>query len=86
MAYKRSPIGGCTKVGSCNSVSITRITACIDCEYSGLDDSSIPKIQRQLDNLIHERDQYTTDSLLYQHMKHEIDELKHKVKKAGKAL
>jgi hypothetical protein len=83
MVYKESPLGGCTKIGSCNRLSITNITPCIDCEYSVLDETSVPKIERQLAHLESERDQYTPESLFYQHTQNEIDELNRKLRKNG---
>lgn len=83
MAFKESPLGGCTKVGSCKYLSITSITACIDCEHSVLDETSYKKIGREVENLIKERDLYPLGSLLYQHTQDEIDQLQRKITKAG---
>jgi hypothetical protein len=81
MAFKESPLGGCTKVGSCDRLSITHITACIDCEHSILDEKSIPRIEKQITNLKIERDQYKPGSLFYEHTQCEIDELNKKLVK-----
>lgn len=81
MVYKESPLGGCTKIGSCDRLSITNITPCVDCEHSVLDETSLPKIQRQLSHLETERDQYEPGSLFYQHTQNEIDELNRKLRK-----
>lgn len=85
MVYKESPLGGCTKLGSCDRLSITNITPCVDCEHSVLDETSTPKIRRQLNHLEAERDQYDPESLFYQHAQNEIDALKRKLAKNGKA-
>jgi hypothetical protein len=81
MAFKESPLGGCTKVGSCDRLSITHITECIECEHSILDEKSIPKIQKQIANLKIERNQYKPGSLFYEHTQREIDELNKKLVK-----
>lgn len=85
MVYKESPLGGCTKLGSCDRLSITNITPCVDCEHSVLDETSVLKIRRQLSHLISERDQYDPESLFYQHAQNEIDALMRKLAKNGNA-
>lgn len=81
MVYKESPLGGCTKIGSCDRLSITNITPCVNCEHSVLDETSIPKIERHISNLEIERDQYDLNSLFYLHTQNEISELKGKLDK-----
>ena len=87
MAYKEGPIGGCSKVGSCSKLSLSVVTACLDCEFSILDETSFEKVMAEIDSLVVERDQYEVGSLFYKAIQEDIDDLNRALSKktGGKA-
>ncbi|QKU22852.1 hypothetical protein [Acinetobacter lwoffii] len=40
LAYKQTPLGGCSRVGPCNKLGFAHVTACITCKDSIFDSSS----------------------------------------------
>ncbi|MCT8166768.1 MULTISPECIES: hypothetical protein [unclassified Pseudomonas] len=84
MVYKDGPIGGCTNLEACNKISFTRVTACILCEKSILDDnSSLNKINRAVRKLRREQDLFAPDSPFRIQIESEIKMIHKELDKRG---
>lgn len=75
LSYKKTPLGGCARQGSCNKLGFAYITACIDCKDSIFDSSSTVALKKTR-KLYEERlKKYDFDSITYKQIKIEIDSI-----------
>lgn len=51
IAYKQTPLGGCSMKGSCDKLSLAHISACVTCPNAVFNDRSIKALSRLKDSL-----------------------------------
>lgn len=84
MAYKVTPVGGCTNLDHCDKISFTSIFACIDCEKSIFDEElSLRKINKGINNLKQAQQVYSQNNAQYRQLESEIQSLYMKLEKRG---
>lgn len=84
MAYKESPLGGCTNLNPCDKIGFISIFACLDCQYSILDSNkSIRNIRYGITKLQKSRAMFPSTSPFYKQLSLEIDTVYSQVQRAG---
>ncbi|UUS57327.1 hypothetical protein MST16_15050 [Acinetobacter sp. YH16040_T] len=81
IAYKPSLFGACTNPDSCEKISFTAITSCLNCAHSIFDVESAEKMQKAVQRLRRVRDEQAQDSLLYGQMDSDIMALNKTIQK-----
>ena len=81
IAYKPSLFGACTNPDSCEKISFTAITSCLNCAHSIFDVESTEKMQKAVQRLRRVRDAQAQDSLLYGQMDSDIMALNKTIQK-----
>lgn len=64
ISFKEGPLGGCSKVGKCDKLSITRLVPCLGCEDAIQDDIVTPKKVEQYLNVLNKRLSFHTEGSL----------------------
>ena len=75
LSYKRTPLGGCSKVGACDKLGFSYITACIDCKDSIFDSSSKVALNKTKQAYVARLSQYEPDSITYKQLQIEINSI-----------
>ncbi len=81
IAYKPSLFGACTNANSCEKISFTAITSCLNCAHAVFDASSAGKMEKAAQRLERARDGQVRDSLLYKQIDSEIAALANTIQK-----
>lgn len=72
IAYKPSLFGACTNPDSCEKISFTAITSCLNCTHAVFNAGSAEKMQKAVQRLQRARDTQVPSSLLYGQMDRDI--------------
>jgi hypothetical protein len=75
LSYKRTPLGGCSKVGACDKLGYSYITACIDCKDSIFDSSSKVALKKTKQAYFDRLKKYDFDSVTYKQLQIEINSI-----------
>lgn len=75
LSYKRTPLGGCSKVGACDKLGFSYITACIDCKDSIFDSSSKVALNKTKQAYVARLSKYEPDSITYKQLQIEINSI-----------
>ena len=75
MAYKKTPLGGCSKIGACDKLGFSYITACIDCKDSIFDSSSKVALKKTKQAYFDRLKKYDFDSVTYKQLQIEINSI-----------
>lgn len=75
LAYKKTPLGGCSRVGSCNKLGFAHVTACLNCKDSIFDSSSKVALVKTKKAFESRLIKYESDSIHAQQLKIEINSL-----------
>lgn len=75
LSYKKTPLGGCSKIGACDKLGFSYITACIDCKDSILDSSSKVALNRTKQVYIARLSKYDVNSVTYKQLQIEINSI-----------
>lgn len=81
IAYKTSLFGACTNPDSCEKISFTAITSCLNCAHAVFDTGSAEKMQKAVQRLQRARDIQASSSLLYGQMDSDIMALNKTIQK-----
>ena len=81
IAYKASLFGACTNPDSCEKISFTAITSCLNCAHAVFDTGSAEKMQKAVQRLQRARDTQAPSSLLYGQMHSDIMALNKTIQK-----
>lgn len=83
MSFREGPIGGCTNIGTCDNLSVTKIGGpCLGCANFIGDDDSIAAAELALKTLYKTRDRYKKSSLHYRQVQSDINDFETKLNKA----
>ncbi|MEQ1388823.1 hypothetical protein ABLT88_04825 [Acinetobacter radioresistens] len=72
LTYKPSLFGGCTNPDSCERISFTAISSCIDCSFAVFDNNTETKIAKAKTYMVKARDMQPQESPMYQQLNKEI--------------
>lgn len=75
LSYKKTPLGGCARQGSCNRLGFSYITACIDCKDSIFDSSSKVVLNKTKQAYQERLMKYEQDSITYKQLVIEINSI-----------
>ena len=75
LSYKKTPLGGCSKIGSCDKLGFSYITACIDCKDSIFDSSSKEALHKTKQMYLTRLSKYNVDSITYRQLQIEINSI-----------
>lgn len=75
LSYKKTPLGGCARQGSCNRLGFSYITACIDCKDSIFDSSSKVALNKTKKAYQERLMKYEQDSITYKQLVIEINSI-----------
>lgn len=75
LSYKKTPLGGCARQGSCNRLGFSYITACIDCKDSIFDSSSKVSLNKTKQAYQERLMKYEQDSITYKQLVIEINSI-----------
>ena len=75
LSYKKTPLGGCARQGSCNRLGFSYITACIDCKDSIFDSSSKVALNKTKQAYKESLIKYEQDSITYKQLIIEINSI-----------
>ncbi len=75
LSYKKTPLGGCSKIGACDKLGFSYITACIDCKDSIFDSSSKAALDKTKQAYIAQLNKYEPDSITYKQLQIEINSI-----------
>lgn len=81
IAYKASLFGACTNPDSCEKISFTAITSCLNCAHAIFDIASAEKMNKAVQRLQRVRDAQVQGSLLYGQMDRDIVALNKTIQK-----
>ncbi len=81
IAYKTSLFGACTNPDSCEKISFTAITSCLNCAHAIFDIASAEKMNKAVQRLQRVRDAQVQGSLLYGQMDRDIVALNKTIQK-----
>lgn len=73
LSYKKTPLGGCAKIGHCNKLSFTYATACVTCSEAIFDDESVIALNKAKANYQDQLSKFDKDSIAYTQFLAEID-------------
>ena len=72
---KKTPLGGCSKIGACDKLGFSYITACIDCKDSIFDSSSKVALKKTKQAYFDRLKKYDFDSVTYKQLQIEINSI-----------
>lgn len=75
MSYRRTPLGGCSRKGSCDEIAELTITPCITCKDAIFSDRTISALRVALKNFKNQLQNLAPDSLTAIHLKAEINQI-----------
>ncbi|MBV6552463.1 hypothetical protein KTN00_15805 [Acinetobacter soli] len=75
LSYKKTPLGGCARQGSCNRLGFSYITACIDCKDSIFDSSSKVALNKTKQAYKERLVKYEENSITYKQLVIEINSI-----------
>ena len=75
LSYKQTPLGGCSKIGACDKLGFSYITACIDCKYSIFDSYSKVALNKAKQAYIARLLKYDKTSITYRQIIIEINSI-----------
>ncbi|QNX28941.1 hypothetical protein IC763_12030 [Acinetobacter seifertii] len=75
LSYKKTPLGGCARQGSCNRLGFSYITACIDCKDSIFDSSSKVALNKTKQAYQERLMKYEQNSITYKQLVIEINSI-----------
>ena len=75
LSYKKTPLGGCSKIGACDKLGFSYITACIDCKDSIFDSSSKVALNKTKQAYIARLEKYDKNSITYRQIIIEINSI-----------
>lgn len=75
LSYKKTPLGGCARQGSCNRLGFSYITACIDCKDSIFDSSSKVVLTKTKQAYQERLMKYEQNSITYKQLVIEINSI-----------
>lgn len=73
LSYKKTPLGGCSKVGECNKLSFAYATACVTCSDAIFDDDSVIALNKAKANYQKQLLKLDQDSISYKQFQIEIE-------------
>lgn len=86
MTYKRTPLGGCTKISSCDEIAELTITSCITCKDAIFSDRTDKALQIALRNFQNQLKLLTAGSPYAIHLVAEINQVTSLINKRKKIL
>lgn len=75
LSYKKTPLGGCSKIGACDKLGFSYITVCIDCKDSIFGSSSKIALNKVKQAYIARLNKYDPDSITYKQLQIEINSI-----------
>ncbi len=75
LSYKKTPLGGCARKGSCNKLGFSYITACIECKDSIFDSSSTEALLKVKNIYEGNLSKYDSDSITHKQITIEINSI-----------
>ena len=75
LSYKKTPLGGCSKIGTCDKLGFSYITACIDCKDSIFDSDSKAALNKIKQAYIARLSKYEITSITYKQLQIEINSI-----------
>ncbi|HCA5151953.1 TPA: hypothetical protein MW187_003562 [Acinetobacter baumannii] len=75
MSYRRTPLGGCSRKGSCEEIAELTITPCITCKDAIFSDRTISALRVALKNFKNQLKNLEPDSLTAIHLAAEINQI-----------
>lgn len=75
LSYKKTPLGGCSKIGACDKLGFSFITACIDCKNSIFDSTSKAALNKTKKAYLDRLTKYTEESITYRQILIEINSI-----------
>ncbi|CAI3124865.1 hypothetical protein MWMV2_MWMV2_01266 [Acinetobacter oleivorans] len=75
MSYRRTPLGGCSRKGSCEEIAELTITPCITCKDAIFSDRTISALKVALKNFRNQLQNLAPDSLTAIHLATEINQI-----------
>ncbi|WP_180033433.1 hypothetical protein [Acinetobacter sp. YH12233] len=73
LSYKKTPLGGCAKIGQCNKLSFAYATACVTCSEAIFDDDSVIALNKAKANYLSQLAKFEEDSISYKQFLIEIE-------------
>ncbi|MCU4421064.1 hypothetical protein [Acinetobacter lwoffii] len=73
LSYKKTPLGGCSRIGECNRLSFAYVTACVTCSDAVFDDNSVVALNKAKKNYQEQLLKLDKSSITYQQFQIEID-------------
>ncbi|MFL1423581.1 hypothetical protein ACJOWW_03800 [Acinetobacter baumannii] len=86
MSYKRTPLGGCARIGSCEQIAELTITACITCKDAIFSDRTDKALRMALRNFQNQLKNFPEDSPFNTHLRSEINQITDLLNKRNKIL
>lgn len=81
MSYRRTPLGGCSKIGNCDEISELTITACISCKDAIFTKRTDKALKIALNNFEDQLKNYPVESPFRTHLQAEISQINNIINK-----
>ncbi|WP_111811616.1 site-specific integrase [Acinetobacter soli] len=75
MVYRRTPLGGCSRIGDCYEITELNITSCLSCKDSIFSDRTIRALEIARKNFKNQLNNICKDNPFYKHLQDEIDQI-----------